>query len=244
MSRPQTNEVACRAANLVEDRHQAAILPCSFEFRIPFPILYNQSMLESFVTTSSSETMECAGDQRPCWLSITTRIQHGDSQAFAEFYEQTFDVMFAHVRRVISCDEPTALDIVQTAMLKSIRLMKPLPNEASVNAWAAVVAKSVSYDWLRQKTRRREVDLNSSVSEPSSSSEKSQIDLDARLQWVESELQDLSPDLRKMISFRYRFGWSLRRIAEKFGLKTGAVDGRIRRAMEGLKSKAESEYHE
>ena len=196
------------------------------------------------MTTSSSESMECAGNQRPCWLNITTRIRQGDSQAFAEFYEQTFDVMYVQVRRIISCDEPTALDIIQTAMLKSIRGMKKLSDEASVNAWASVVARSVSYDWLRQKSRRREVDLNSSVSDPALPTEQTQIDLDARLHWVESELQELPPDLRKMISFRYRLGWSLRRIAEKFGLKTGAVDGKIRRALESLKSKAKREYHE
>ena len=64
------------------------------------------------------------------------------------------------------------------------------------------------------------------------------------LQWIEEQLQQLPSDLQSMISFRYRWGWSLKRIAERFGLKTGSVDGRIRRAIEKLNEKAHREFDE
>jgi len=68
------------------------------------------------------------------------------------------------------------------------------------------------------------------------------IDAVARLAWVEEQLQQLPEELVSMISLKYRMGWTLRQIGEKFGLKTGAVDGKIRRAMEELKLRATEEF--
>ena len=61
--------------------------------------------------------------------------------------------------------------------------------------------------------------------------------------WLEKQLLTLPPDTRKMIGMRYRLGWSLKRIAQRFGLKTGAVDGRIRRAVVQLRNRAEKDEH-
>lgn len=47
-----------------------------------------------------------------------------------------------------------------------------------------------------------------------------------------------------MIALRYRLGWSLKRIANQFGLKTGAVDGKIRRAIIKIKEQARTEEFE
>ena len=66
-------------------------------------------------------------------------------------------------------------------------------------------------------------------------------DVQARIEWIEQQLRKLAPDLRRMVLLRYRLGWSLQEVATKFGLKTGAVDGRIRRAVEELRQQAEWE---
>jgi len=69
-----------------------------------------------------------------------------------------------------------------------------------------------------------------------------EIDALARLAWVEEQLKELPDELGSMIGLKYRMGWTLREIGEKFGLKTGAVDGKIRRAMDDLKQKAVREF--
>ena len=66
----------------------------------------------------------------------------------------------------------------------------------------------------------------------------------ARMRWIEEQLQQLPAELISMISMKYRMGWTLRQIGEKFGLKTGAVDGKIRRAIEGLKARALEEFED
>jgi DNA-directed RNA polymerase specialized sigma24 family protein len=48
--------------------------------------------------------------------------------------------------------------------------------------------------------------------------------------------------LQQLIHWRYRLGWTLQRIAETVGLKPGAIDGRLRRALERLRLRAEEEF--
>jgi len=55
-------------------------------------------------------------------------------------------------------------------------------------------------------------------------------------------LQSFPADTRKMIALRYRMGWTLQQIGNWFGLKTGTIDGRIRRAVEQIKTQAERDY--
>lgn len=176
------------------------------------------------------------------WLSVTRRMKAGDNKALAIYYEHVFDLMFCEVKRLVNRDEQTSLDIVQDAMLKAIRCIKPLPDAGAVVAWSRTVARSTTYDWLRKQSRQRSQEL-SAIDQPISKMEP--VDQDSvRMLWIEDQLQSMSPELRRLISFRYRLGWSLRRIAETLGLKTGTVDGRIRRAVEKLQEKAKREFDE
>lgn len=176
------------------------------------------------------------------WLSVTRRMKAGDSKALTVFYEHVFDLMFREVKRLINRDEQTSLDIVQDAMLKAIRCIKPLPDAGAVVAWSKTVVRSTTYDWLRKQGRQNAHEL-SAIDQPIQKEQL--VDEDsARMLWIEEQLQAMSPELRRLIRFRYRLGWSLRRIAESLGLKTGTVDGRIRRAIEKLQEKAKREFDE
>ncbi len=170
-------------------------------------------------------------------------MKQGDPNAFALFYEKTFEPMFSEVKRLVERDEQTTLDIVQDAMLKAIRCIKPLDDERSVVAWSRAVAKSTAYDWLRKHARRKEVSYNDELEIPIDESDVKIPDA-ARIEWIEQQLLQLPVELQNMIAFRYRIGWSLRRIGQAFGLKTGAVDGRIGRAIRILQEKAKREFHD
>ena len=129
-------------------------------------------------------------------------------------------------------------------MLKIVRSLKPISNRSQLDAWSRTVIRSVVYDWLRQRQRKplKLTELSEATSDQHH--DDTELEISARLQWIEDHLQRVDPDLRRMIRLRYRLGWSLKKIAERFGMKTGAVDGRIRRAVEQLKRKAELEYHD
>lgn len=183
------------------------------------------------------------------WGFVTRSMKSGDSDAFAIFYEHCYPVMLTQVRRCIGRDEATCLDIVQDAMLKSIRCIKALDSKLTVTKWASMVAKSVAYDWLRKRVRQQTLEdenphaCQATIAESAVDGGTFELDY-ARLVWIEQELQDLPSNMRDMIELRYRLGWSLKQIGMRFGLKPGAVDGRIRRSVEGLKKRAREEFGE
>ena len=168
----------------------------------------------------------------------------GDSESFAEFYRAMFPVMLREAKRSSGRDEPTCLDLVQESMLKAIKSIKPIANQHQVEAWSRAVVKSVTWDWLRRqsKTPMRSFEDTAPVRNDRDQDELTPGEIAARLVWLEEELQSLPTDLRSMIALRYRLGWTLNAIGAQFGLRAGAVDGRIRRAVERLKSKASREY--
>ena len=174
------------------------------------------------------------------WLNVTRRMKAGDGSALAIYYEHVFDMMFREVQRLTNRDEQTSLDIVQDSMLKAIRCIKPLPDAGAVVAWSKTVVRSTAYDWLRKQNRHKSQEL-SPKDQPATKDEPVNED-SVRMLWIEDQLKALSPELRRLIGFRYRLGWSLRKIAETLGLKTGTVDGRIRRAIEKLQEKAKREF--
>jgi len=44
-----------------------------------------------------------------------------------------------------------------------------------------------------------------------------------------------------MLLMRHRFGWTLQQIGAALGIKPGAVDGRLRRLVGGLRRRAQEE---
>ncbi|MDB2685599.1 RNA polymerase sigma factor [Mariniblastus sp.] len=204
-------------------------------------------MIESVLDIPASQKDRSQSDGRLAgvgvdqWQELTERIaKHGDQQAFAEYYKAFFDTMFLTVKHTTGCDEATCLDIVQDAMIKVIAKMKPLDTRQQTIAWTRAVAKTTAYDFLRKRARQQK--LSENRANQTTETKQHVIDDIARLTWVEEQLRQLPDELISMISLKYRMGWTLRQIGEKFGLKTGAVDGKIRRAIDELKSQAREEF--
>jgi len=171
---------------------------------------------------------------------LTRAIASGDTEAFAHVYEMHFGMMYNYVQRLTSRDSAFCLDVVQDAMLKVIRSMKPIENDAALHAWLRCVVKTSAYDALRREKRQRQRELRISTDKTDMTNLASSADeLDAQLAWLKHELQQLDADTRHLIHLRHRLGWTLQRIGAALGLSTGAVDGRLTRAMQRLKAKAE-----
>ena len=200
--------------------------------------------LPDHLTASSSEVSPPTVD----WAKITASIAAGDSDSIEIFYDAYFDFVFREIKYLIGRDEQTCLDILQETMLKIIRSIKPIDTQPQLTAWTRTVTKSVAFDWLRKQIRsdmlHEQLISQTSSNELVTDNESPETEIKARYHWIGQQLQQLPPSLQKMISLRYRWGWTLARISEKFGLETGAVDGRIRRAINNLKQQAEIEFHE
>jgi RNA polymerase sigma-70 factor (ECF subfamily) len=177
---------------------------------------------------------------------LTRRLAAGQAAAVEEFYRRYFDFLYAEARRVTRRDESFCLDVVQETVLKVIRVIRPVENEAQMAAWLRVVVRTVAYDLLRSE-RRREARQAAAVATGGmggmGANEQAAVEPD-ELDRLRDEIARLDPELARMIELRYEQRWTLRRIGAALGLTTGAIDGRLRRALRTLRGRMERSEHD
>jgi len=172
---------------------------------------------------------------------LTTRIARGDREAFAAFYRDWFDWTYAEARRVTRQDESFCLDVVQDVMLRVIRALRPLESEGRLAGFLKAVVRSCAYDRMRSELRRR---MREETAEAERQNECHDEALIERIRWVREELESLDEPSARLMTLRYRLGWTLERIASTLGLKAGAVDGRIGRTVAKLRDRARESFDE
>jgi RNA polymerase sigma factor (sigma-70 family) len=166
-------------------------------------------------------------------LELTTAIASGDTEAFGRFYDRYFDAAYGLARRVSGRDEAFCLDIVQEAMLRVVKHMRPLPDEDALFRWLAAVVRSTVYDVLRAEIRRKR--REAWRGKEHAQRESGDADTLRQIAWIRGELANLDPEDAWLLVMRHRCGWTLSRIGEALGLGTTTVDRRIRRLSAKLK---------
>ena len=167
------------------------------------------------------------------------RIQHlsaamagGDAMAVEAFYRQYFDHLYSHARRCTGRDESFCLDVVQDAVLRVIRTVKQVDSEPRFRGWLKLVVQTTAFDLLRGEKRRKNREAMSAVAPANAQPDPDSLQLD----WLADQINQLDPELVRIIEMRFDKSWTLQRIGQALGLSTGAVDGRLRRALRKLSS--------
>ncbi len=160
----------------------------------------------------------------------TAAVASGDTEAFTRFFNEWFDWMGREAARLSGRDDAFCADIVQDSMMRVIRSLKPLDDADDLRRWLRVVVRSCVYDRLRADARRRSRDRAAAAA-----SRQPDAELQGRIRWLERELQSIGDANTDLLLMRYRFGWTLQQIGAAVGLKTGAVDGRLRRLLGALR---------
>ncbi len=170
---------------------------------------------------------------------LTAAIASGNIDSFERFYQCWFDFAYEQARRATGRDESFCLDMVQESMIRVIRSIKPMDDEAALKAWLRAVVHSCCYDELRREQRklRRERARGLPVDDRMNTD-------DEQLAWLRSQLALLQPHQAHLLTMRFRLGWTLQRIGRALGLKPGAVDGRISRSIAALRTKAAEDFHD
>ena len=171
---------------------------------------------------------------------LTSAIAAGDTVAFTRFFDEWFDSMYAEAVRVTGGDESFCLDVVQDAMLRVVRSLKPMDTPDDLRRWLRVVVQCCAYDRFRAETRRRAREQKVAADPPRPADRTA--DTRARLQWLENELRSLDARSSDLLLMRHRFGWTLRQIGDALGLKPGAVDSRLRRLVAALRRKGMEKF--
>jgi RNA polymerase sigma factor (sigma-70 family) len=170
---------------------------------------------------------------------LTAAMAAGNARAVDAFYREYFDWMYGQARRVTRRDEAFCLDVVQDAVLRVMRTVKGVDDQGRFRGWLRLVVQTTAYDLLRAETRRKNREAMASGAGRTGGNQL-RVDADSlALDWLREEISKLDSELVNLIELRYTQSWSLREIGKKLGLSTGAVDGRLRRAITKLKLAAE-----
>ncbi|MFT3784666.1 MAG: sigma-70 family RNA polymerase sigma factor [Tepidisphaeraceae bacterium] len=160
---------------------------------------------------------------------LSRAMARGDRAAFDRFYRAYFDWMYRVAAACTKRDESFCLDVVQDAVVRVVKSIQPMQSEAHLKNWLRLVVRTCALDRLRSEQRRiarnraiRRADLMPSES------------LD-HVELLAHVLSKLDPQLVRLIELRYAQGFTLARLATMFGSTTGAIDGRLKRAITRLR---------
>jgi len=169
---------------------------------------------------------------------LTRGIAAGDPVAIEAYYREYFGLMLHEARRSTGTGESGGLDLVHDAMLKALHSMKPIGSREELDRWTRRLVRSVAIDALRQSARRVRREIRTASSETESDRQEEHELLQARILWLRERMRELDDSSSRLITMRYDWGWSLKQIATALGLRTGAVDGRLRRLVCQLRESA------
>src|SRR5437016_5848257 len=166
----------------------------------------------------------------------------GDEDAIESFYRRYFDWLYARARRATRRDESFCLDVVQDAVLRIVRTVRAVKTENQFRAWLRLVVQTTALDRLRAERRRQRRELSFVIAGPQEQVESDDRDAVSQLEWIKQQIVLFDPRLVEIIELRFEQRWTLARIAARLGMSIGTIDGRLRRALKELRSRALEEF--
>lgn len=168
-------------------------------------------------------------------FAMTAGIQKGDEEAFNRFYRAYFDRIHRYLLAISGGQEDVANEALQDTMIRVIRYMKPLQDEASLWNRLRRIARTALIDHAR-KTKGLELsaaltfwDSVEATGEETDPSERLKELLDACLDILDAEE-------RNLIEGKYMQGRSYEALARDRGTTPKAVESRLARIRKKLKS--------
>jgi len=166
---------------------------------------------------------------------LTAGVRRGDEAAVRALHFRYCDRLTRYALVITRGDEAAAADAVQTAFLKSLRHLRPLPDEAALWAWLARAARTAAADAGRRSRRysallRRVAGLFSRDEDPAPE--------DTEAVWLaalEKALASLDDDARALIEARYFHRRPLADVAAEQSSTGRAIEGRLARVREKLR---------
>lgn len=168
----------------------------------------------------------------------TGPISRGDEAAFGRFYDAWFDRAFRIARSISRRDESFCLDVVQDAMMRVVKSMKPLSTEASVEAWMQRTLLSTTVDRLRSDGRRAARERQAAHEDSVPAPQLAALEDDELLEWLHTEIAALPERDQRLLDARFFGGRTLVAAGAAVGLSGNAAHGRLRRIVERLRDKA------
>ena len=157
-------------------------------------------------------------------------ISAGDPAEIERFYRATFSVAMGVAARASRRDESFCLDVVHDATLRLLKGVKPTLTEEQLDLYFKRCVISATIDRLRRDTRRRARERARGSTPDASHADEERI---ASLQAALARFDHLD---HALLTSRFARGATIEEAAAAHGLSGPAAHGRLRRALERLRS--------
>jgi RNA polymerase sigma-70 factor (ECF subfamily) len=189
------------------------------------------------------QTSECAtpADEKPPEpldvTALTRRMAEGDELAYRTFYDAYFNRLSRYLLVVTAGDEDAAREALQSALVRVVRHVKVFHSEVVFWSWLTVLARSALSDQNRRRRRYLafldRFTWHSRTEQMPAEDPQADVRLGALL---ESSLEALPFDERRLLEAKYSARRSVREIAEELNLSEKAVESRLVRIRHKLKT--------
>lgn len=164
---------------------------------------------------------------------LCTRLRAGDADAFETIYRVWYAPVLMIATRFTGRDEAFALDLTHDVMLRAATRLPVLADERALGAWFTRTTVRLAVDAMRRDARRTR--RHAAAARPDVHSDPTRPD------WREAAalaaaLDTLDPMDVDLLLTRLGQGLTLREAALAAGLSTQAAHGRVRRALDHLRS--------
>ncbi len=192
-------------------------------------------------TLLDSAQPRCERDSNAATAHWTSRIAAGDPEAFGAFYEAWFERVFAMARGISRRDESFCLDVVQDCMMRVVKSISRMQDEAAIGTWLARAVYSATIDRLRSEQRRRRREHAFAAGTRGCEAVDPMVALQGSEEraWLASQLAELAEADRVLVLARFEGGMTLARVGERFGMSGHCAHGRIRRVLARLRRAAQ-----
>lgn len=174
---------------------------------------------------------------------VMKRIVQKDDRAFEELYDRFSGGLFVTILAMVKCRED-AEEILHNTFMRAWKKAETFDGErGSVWGWLLVLARNCSIDWLRTRDgKNRKLGRSASESEldgienPDAEDPLDRTERNQSVARVQSAMQSIAPDQRKVLEVAFLEGRSQSEVAEKLHLPLGTVKTRMRAGLRTLKS--------
>lgn len=169
--------------------------------------------------------------------TLTRRMTEGDELAYRTFYDAYFNRLSRYLLVVAAGDEDAAREALQSALVRVVRYIKVFPSDAVFWSWLTVLGRSALSDQARKRRRYLafldRFTWHARAQQTAPDDSQADVRLGALL---ESGLETLPIDERRLLEAKYFARRSVREIAEELNLSEKAVDSRLVRIRHKLKN--------
>jgi RNA polymerase sigma-70 factor (ECF subfamily) len=177
---------------------------------------------------------------------LMKQAQNGDTEAYAALYRQFYTPVFKYIYQRVICQE-TAEDLAQTVFLKVFQSLQRFTDKGvSPLAYFFAIARNAVIDWSRKQAREFQTDPSDTIFEtieeqheipPQKMKQKEKHHI------VIKAMEQLSPDQRDALTFRFMSGLKNSEISNIMGKSEALVRQLQCRGIKHLKTLSHLQYY-